>query len=765
MQLAKGVIRIGGLSCASCVAKIEKALLGINGVQTASVSLATERATVTYLPSLTHIDQIMALISRIGYQPLDSVSLAAADRVATEAASSSPHGSSDSWRKQLLGEHSGMLVAILLTLPLWGLMHSDWLFLQFLLATPVQFCGAPFYKGAWASIRRKTADMNTLIAVGTSAAYFYSVFLTGLFWFPDIASQMGVSVHGAYYDTSATIITFLLIGRFLEGRSRKKMGEAVIGLMGMQPKTAHLLLDNGTQEEIPIEQVHIRHRLRIRPGEKIPVDGEVLEGYSSVDQSMLTGESLPVDKKQEDHVFAGTINQTGWLTIRALQVGEKMVLSQMIRLVEEAQASKPAIAKQADRVAAWFVPAVFAVSALSFCGWFFFSSLSSALLAAISVLVVACPCAIGLATPTSVMVGIGRAAQLGILIRNGEAIERCEKIDTVIFDKTGTLTYGRPSVTDVIDSRAAGITRMPERRNPLLFYASSAELGSEHPLAYAVIEEAKREGVRVVSPEKFEAYPGNGIMAEVEGKPVWIGTSVWLTEKGVSCKEFEDAGDRFAEEGKTTLYVAVKGICQGIIALADTVREEAINKGETTGVLHQLSQEGFTLFILTGDRRKVAESIATKTSIHHVMAEVLPHQKALCIKALLDEGHSVAMVGDGINDAPALAAADVGIAMGTGSDLALAAADMTLMGNHLAGVPTALSLSKAILRNIRQNLLFAFIYNLFLIPIAAGVFYPFFGVLLSPVFAALAMACSSICVVTNALRLRNFQPPATARSE
>ena len=715
VQVTKGSVRIGGLSCGACVARVEKGLLALNGVNSASVNLITGWVAIEYHPLLINLNKIKEQITAIGYQPLEG----APSPVVTD---------SDFLPKKFI-------ISILLTLPIWGLMHSDHVFLQFLLATPIQFwIGAQFYKGAYAAIRQKTSDMNTLIAVSTSAAYFYSVFNT-FFGEPSLA----------YYDTSATIITLILMGKMLEERSRNKASESIFALMEMQPKTAHLLI-NGEETEVPIANIKIGQHLRVKPGEKIPVDGTVLEGYASVDESMMTGESIPVEKKEGDRVIGGTQNQTGGLTIVALQVGQKTVLAQMIKMVEGALSEKPALAKLADQVASFFVPAVFVIASVSFSAWlFFWPSHSEAILVAVSVLIVACPCAIGLATPMSVMVGVGKGAQMGVLIRNGEALAKGEKIDTILFDKTGTLTKGKPSVTNRVDPT-------------VLFYAASAELGSEHPLAHAVIKAAQEQEILLASPEQFAATPGGGIFARVSGKDVLVGTAKWLSENGVIYSEFEKEADQFAKEGQTTLFVAVNRVCIGVIAVADTIKEEAKQ------VVLKLQKMGLSVHLVTGDRKEVAESIGRQCGISHITAGALPDQKVALVKALQDrsrrsgQGARVAMVGDGINDAPALAQADLGIAIGTGTDIAMAASDITLVGGNLNGILTAISLSKATLQNMKQNLFFAFIYNVFLIPVAAGALYPFFGIRLSPIMASLAMAISSVCVTTNALRLQRFKP-------
>lgn len=736
------VIQIGGISCASCIAAIERSLRSLPGVLLATVNLATEKAVVEYVPTVTDLEKIEEAIRSVGYQPL-------ANSRPEEIGFTGETPLDPVLKRKFWG-------ALFLTLPLFAVMYADLLGLtslfdphsrailifQFVLATAVQFwAGWQFYRGAWATFMHRTSDMNTLVAVGTSAAYFYSVLAT---FFP--AAVPGGSGTDVYFDTSSAIITFILMGRVLEAKARGKASEAIRKLMGVQAKSARLL-EQGREREIPVSEVRTGDRLIVRPGEKIPVDGEIVEGYSSVDESMITGESLPIEKRIGDRVIGSTLNQTGRFILKATQVGSEMALSQIIRLVEEAQGSKPPIAKLADRIASFFVPIVMLVAGLSFLLWFFWGpppQIGHALVSAVAVLIVACPCALGLATPTSVMVGISRGAESGVLIRSGEALQQARRIDMVVFDKTGTLTYGKPSVTDVI-SRG-------ENHRALLFYAGSAERASEHPLAQAIITAAKTEGVELAEPDKFEALPGKGIDAVISGKEVLMGTAKWLEEKGIDIEEFRKAGDRLAEEGKTPIFISVARKCWGILGLADTVKENA------NGVVAALHRLGVKVILLTGDQKKTADAIGKEAGIDQVIAEVLPNGKAQKIMELQGKGHRVAMVGDGINDAPALAQADIGMAIGTGTDVALAAADITLVGGDLRGVVTALALSKETIRNIKQNLFFAFIYNLLLIPVAAGALYPLSGILLSPVLAAAAMGLSSVSVVTNALRLQWFRP-------
>jgi len=741
----KTTIPIKGMSCASCVAKIEGTLNSQTGIFLASVNLASEKATVEYLPTLTNINMIKGVILGLGYQVPASEENRPEDVLPED--------------KPPSVVNLKVLASLILTLAISAVMHAEFfgldflftphsktsLMMQFLLATPVQFwAGWQFYKGAWASARHWTTDMNTLIAVGTSSAYSYSLMAT---FFPNLFALGGGVNPAVYYDTSAAIITLILIGRSLEARARGKASEAIRKLMGVQAKTASILQSNGEVKEVPLSEVQVEDQVVVRPGEKIPVDGEIIQGYSSVDESMISGESLPIEKKIGDPVIGGTLNQTGRFTFRATQVGSEMVLSQIIRLVEEAQGSKPPIAKLADKIASVFVPTVMGIAFLSFIVWFFVGpppQLTHALIASVAVLIVACPCALGLATPTSVMVGISRGAESGVLIRSGEALQMAQKVDMVVFDKTGTLTHGKPSVTDLICKK--------EDRDKLLFYAASAEQGSEHPLAQSILTAAKDEKITLADPEKFEAIPGKGIQAVIQGKAVFLGTARWFDEKRISMDTFKKAGVRLSEEGKTSVLVAVGRECFGIIAVSDTVKENA------NGVVAGLHRIGLKTLLLTGDQKKTAEVIAQEVGIDQVISEVLPNEKARKIKELQKKGHCIVMVGDGINDAPALAQADVGMAIGTGTDVAMAAADITLVGGDLRGVVTALRLSKETMKNIRQNLFFAFIYNIILIPVAAGVLYPLSGILLSPILAAAAMGLSSVSVVTNALRLRWFRP-------
>jgi Cu+-exporting ATPase len=627
----------------------------------------------------------------------------------------------------------------------FGLSKEINFFIQFLLATPVQFwAGWQFYVGFWKATKHKTSDMNTLIAVGTSAAYLYSLIVT---FGPHLIMVKGLMVD-VYFDTSAAIIVLILLGRFLEARAKGRTSEAIKKLIGLQPKTARVLR-NGNEMDIPVEEVTPGEVVIVRPGEKIPVDGSVREGYSFVDESMVTGESLPVEKKAGDTVIGATMNKTGTFKFEATKVGRDTVLSQIIRLVQEAQGSKPPIARLVDVIASTFVPVVIGIAILTFIIWYLFGphpALTYAFLNFIAVLIIACPCALGLATPTSIMVGTGKGAENGILIRGAEALETAHQLNTIVLDKTGTLTKGEPSVTDIIEGKRFS-------KKEILTLAASAEKGSEHPLGEAIVVKAKEEHLSLLDPKDFQAIAGYGIEAMIHSKKVLLGNIKLMEERKVFLNEFLEKAEHLSSEGKTPMFLAVEGEAAGIIAVADTLKE---NSKEAVEALQRM---GLEVVILTGDNDRTARAIAHQIGIERVLAEVLPEMKAEEVKRLQAEGKKVGMVGDGINDAPALAQADVGIAIGTGTDVAMESSDITLIGGDLRGIVTAIALSKATIRNIKQNLFWAFAYNTILIPVAAGALFPFFGILLNPIFAAGAMAFSSVTVVSNALRLRKFKSP------
>ena len=745
-------VAIEGMSCASCVAKIEHGLSAVPGVSRAAVNLATEQATVEYQPGVTDPTAIAETIRGLGYTPV-----VPAEVPLTPTLSLQGRGIGMEERQERKEAAYGALkrrfwVAAALSVPVMLLGMSEHLglpvsqsasfWLQLLLTTPVQFwAGWQFYKGAWAVARHGTTDMNTLIALGTSAAYGYSVAATVA---PGIFTAGGATPQ-VYFDSSAAIITLILLGRVLEARAKGRTSEALTRLIGLQARQARVIRD-GRELDIPVEDVKVGDVVVVRPGEKVPVDGVILEGTSSLDESMLTGESMPVDKGPGDQVIGATLNKTGYFRFKATQVGADTALARIVRLVEEAQGSKPPIARLADQVAAVFVPVVIAVAVLTFGLWLAFGpepAFTKALLNFVAVLIIACPCALGLATPTSIMVGIGRGAELGILIRSGAALEQARALTTVVLDKTGTLTKGEVAVKESVVSQAGWA------REKFLQFAASAEQGSEHPIGEAIVKRARELRIALEPLNEFTAVPGHGIRATVQGQPVRVGNLRLMEVDGLKVGSLEAEAARLAEAGLTPMFVAVGGTVVGIIAVADTVREHA---REAVSALKAMSLD---VVMITGDNPRTAAAVAKEVGIERVLAEVLPEAKALEVKRLQGEGSRVAMVGDGVNDAPALAQADVGIAIGAGADVAMEAADITLIGGDLRAVATAIQLSRATMRNIQQNLFAAFVYNILLIPVAALGW-------LNPILAAAAMGASSVSVVTNALRLRFFTPTLAA---
>jgi Cu+-exporting ATPase len=662
-------------------------------------------------------------------------------------------------RKWSVGLVAGAAMMALMYLPL-GLDMAVLAPALLIAATVVQFwAGGVFYRAAWAAARHGSTNMNTLVAIGTTMAYGYSAFVT--LW-PGPAARWGFPFH-LYYETAVIIIALILLGRWLEARAKKQTSAAIKALMGLQARTARVIRD-GVEHDVPIEQVRVGDLVRVRPGEKVPVDGEVTEGRSALDESMLTGESLPVEKGPGDEVIGATLNKTGSFVFRTTKVGQDTTLAQIVRLVAEAQGSKAPMQRLADTISGYFVPAVLAVAALTFLGWLVFGPeprLTFALQTAIAVLIIACPCALGLATPTAIMVGTGKAAEHGVLIRGGEALEAARTIDTIVLDKTGTLTRGKPAVTEVISVRSpksevdgrGGTSDFGRQTSDLelLRLAAAAEVGSEHPLGEAMVARAREAGLDLPKAEAFQSITGQGVQATVDGHALLLGNRALMQERRVPLDGLELPAKRVAQQGATPMYVAVDGQGAGLIAVADTL------KPESRDAVAQLKALGLDVWMLTGDSRATAEAIAAEAGVDHVLAEVLPDQKAAKVKELQAQGRVVAMVGDGINDAPALAQADLGIAIGTGTDVAMAASDVTLIGGDLRTIVTAIALSRKTVGVIKQGLFWAFAYNVLLIPVAMGALYPLFGVLLNPVLAAAAMAMSSVSVVTNALRLRRFR--------
>jgi len=734
---------VRGMHCAACVGKVERALRGVAGVEDVAVNLATERARVAFDPERTDFEALQAAVTAAGYElatPAPTADGATAD--AEEAARGAEQRATR--HKVVVGAALSIPVVIgsMPELFPWApaALRDPWVLLA--LSTPVQWwVGADFHRGFLHDLRYRSASMATLVSLGTSAAWLFSLAVT--LW-PHVFMALGAMT---YYETSAVVITLVLLGRWLEARARGRTSEAIRRLVSLAPRTARVIRD-GAEVDVPTDAVVVGDLLRIRPGERVPVDGVVVEGGSTVDESMLTGESLPVTKAPESPVFSGTLNRTGSFVMRATRVGADTTLARIIRLVAEAQGSRAPIQRLADRVAAVFVPVVLVIAALTFLGWALFGpapSLLYALTAAVAVLVIACPCAMGLATPTAIMVGTGKGAEHGVLIKSAAALEQLHRAQVVVFDKTGTLTVGRPSVTDLVP--APGVME-----DDVLAVAAAAEQGSEHPLGEAIVTAAKERGLALPPVSEFVSVPGQGIDAMAPEGRVLLGNRLLMDERGIDAAPLEGQAVALAQSGKTVVYVAMAGRLLGLIAAADVLKPDAAT------TVAALRARGLEVVMLTGDRRATAEAIAAQAGIDRVLAEVLPEDKARQVRALKEAGKLVAMVGDGINDAPALAQADVGIAMGSGTDVAIEAADVTLMRGDVAGVAVAYDLSRRTIRVIKENLVWAFGYNVILIPVAAGLLYPLWGVLLSPILAGAAMAFSSVSVVMNSLRLRRWQP-------
>jgi len=740
---------ITGMTCANCAATVERTLnRKVPGVVQANVNFATERATVEYIPGTASVAAMIDAIEKAGY---GVVRAAAQEQLEDVEAQARQAEIADQTRKFWVGVIFALPLFLLSMARDFGLLGAwahaawvNWLFLA--LATPVQFyTGWDYYVGSYHALRNRTANMDVLVAMGSTVAYVYSIFVL---LFP------GAGQH-VYFETSAVIITLIKLGKLLEARAKGQTGEAIRRLMGLRPKTARVVRDSA-EVDVPIDQVRVGDLVVVRPGERIPVDGIVVEGRSAVDESMLTGEPLPVDKAAGDEIIGATINKQGLLKFEATRVGAETALSQIIRLVREAQGSKAPIQRLADRVAAVFVPAVITIALITFAVWWALGGdFTAAMIRLVAVLVIACPCALGLATPTAIMVGTGIGAELGVLFKNSEALETAHRLQTVVLDKTGTLTVGRPTVTDLVTPGAKGETQ-DEAQDTVLRLAASAERGSEHPLGQAIVAEAEARELPLADPQEFEAVPGKGIRAQVDGHAVLVGKPEWVGQEGVELGDLASAVDRLQSEAKTAMVVAVDGTPAGVLSVADALKDSS---AEAVAELHRL---GLEVVMLTGDNRRTAEAIAGQVGIDRIVAEVLPADKAAQVKTLQADDRLVAMVGDGINDAPALAQADVGVALGTGTDVAMETADVTLMRGDLRSVSQALALSRATMRTIKQNLFWAFFYNVILIPVAAGVLSLVPGTpeilrQLHPVLAAFAMAFSSVTVVSNSLRLRGVR--------
>ena len=761
---------IEGLHCASCVNKIERALRAVAGVKAATVSLANEEAVVDYLPGEADPAALRAAVEATGYRVREGKAGAAATMPPEHPAAAIPPASGESVEDAAARERereyrrlrSKFIVAAVIALPVIltsypayipGLkllseqaIRLIWAVTAVVVLPVLFYSGSHFFTGAWYAFRHRSADMNTLIALGIGAAWLYSVVAVA---FPSLFPE---GTAEPFFDVVAVVVALVVLGQVLELRAKGRSSEAIKKLMGLQAKTARVIRD-GVELDLSVEEVLVDDVIVVRPGEKVPVDGVVVDGHSSVDESMITGEPIPVEKAAGDQVIGATINKTGSFRFRATKVGKDTALAQIVRMVQEAQGSKAPIQRLVDVVAGYFVPAVMLIAIAAFVVWFVVGpdpSITYALVVAVTVLIIACPCALGLATPMSLMVGVGKAAEKGILIRNGEALQQAQALDGVVLDKTGTITLGKPSLTDVV--AAPGFAEAE-----LVRLAASVERSSEHPLAQAIVEGAQGRGYELVDPEEFEAVPGYGVTARVEGRAVQLGNLAFMRQLGVELGDLEGRSVALADQGKTPMYVAVDGQAAGIVAVADTVKEDS------RLAIRRLQEMGLEVVMITGDNRRTAEAIAREVGITRVLAEVLPKDKAHQVHLLQAEGKKVAMVGDGINDAPALAQADVGMAIGTGTDVAIEASDITLITGSLRGVVTAVEVSRATMRNIKQNLFGAFIYNTAGIPVAAGLLYPIFGALLSPLIAGAAMAFSSVTVVTNANRLRLFEPTGFGR--
>ena len=743
----KKTFNIEGMTCASCAQTIEKATQKLRGVNLSSVNLATEKLVVEYDPGMVNLTDIIKAVMDSGYEAHEEV--ATADTVDQDKEKKQKEIKS-LWNRFLI---SALFTAPLLYIAMGHLVNAPlpdfinpmmnpeaFAIVQLVLTLPVVVVNSKIYRNGFKALSKGHPNMDSLISLGTSAAFLYGVFATVMIFRGEVAYA-----NELYYETAAVILALIVLGKYLETLTKGKTSEAIKKLMGLAPKTA-LVVRNGKESEISIDEVVVGDIIVVRPGGKMPVDGVVIEGLTSVDESMLTGESIPVEKSVGDAIIGASINKNGTIRYKATKVGKDTALSQIIKLVEDAQGSKAPIAKMADIISGYFVPIVIAIAILSAIAWYFAGQTGVfALTIAISVLVIACPCALGLATPTAIMIGTGKGAEHGVLFKSGTALETTHKLNTIVFDKTGTITEGKPKVTDIITAEGISETE-------LLTLSASAEKGSEHPLGEAIVNSAEEKGLAFLKTETFNAIPGHGIEVTINGQHLLLGNKKLMDERHIGLGNLASASDALASQGKTPMYIAKDGKIAGIIAVADTVKESSLR------AIKKLHKMGIEVAMITGDNKRTAEAIAKQVGIDRVLSEVLPEDKANEVKKLQDEGKKVGMVGDGINDAPALAQADVGIAIGSGTDVAIESADVVLMRSDLMDVPTAVELSKSTIRNIKENLFWAFAYNIFGIPFAMGVVYAFGGPLLSPVIAAAAMSFSSISVLLNALRLKGFQP-------
>ena len=737
-------IQIQGMTCAACAKAVERVISKLNGVTEANVNLATEKLSIIYDSNKLRVSEIKNAIEKAGYKVIEDEATVDTDRERKEKERKAL------WNRFIISAIFTIplfyiSMGHMLMLPLPELLHPNmhplnFAIAQLILVIPSLLAGYKFFTVGFSALARRSPNMDSLIAIGTSAAFIY-----GIYAIYEISRGNGDYANNLYFEAGGVIITLIMLGKYLETVTKGKTSEAIKKLMGLAPKTA-IIIKDGKEMELSIDEVEVGDIILVKPGEKMPVDGVVVEGTTAVDESMLTGESIPVEKNTGDNIIGASINKNGSIKYKATKVGKDTALAQIIKLVEDAQGSKAPIAKMADVISGYFVPIVMVLAIVSALAWYFIGRESAvfAVTIFISVLVIACPCALGLATPTAIMVGTGKGAENGVLIKSGVALETTHKIKIIVFDKTGTITEGKPKVTDIVMD---GISQ-----NDLLQIAASAEKGSEHPLGEAIVKRAEEQGLSYKKVDSFQAIPGHGIEVIIENMNVLAGNKKLMVERDISIVNLEAKSDKLAGEGKTPMYIAINNQLTGIIAVADTV------KANSRKAIESLHRMGIEVAMITGDNRRTAEAIAKQVGIDHVLAEVLPQDKANEVKKLQAEGKKVAMVGDGINDAPALAQADIGIAIGSGTDVAMASADIVLMRSDLMDVPTAIQLSKSTIRNIKENLFWAFGYNTLGIPVAMGVLHLFGGPLLNPMIAAAAMSLSSVSVLMNALRLKRFKP-------